>query len=756
VLLAAVLVLATPPSIVSTAPAITAGLSAVSIAAALGFALLAYERHRALVEMRRSEASLRQLYESISEGVFRSTLGGKMISANPALVRLNGYESEAELIGSCNDIANEWYVDPNRRGEIHKMVLEHGEAIGVVSEVYRHKTRERIWIEENVRLVRDEKTGEPLYYEGTVREITETIRRLELEDRYSKIASIMSGYLMQLRCRPDGTFSQPYASIGLYKMFGVRPEDVTEDSTAYRNLIHRDDYKRVERAIHYSRDTLTPLQCEYRVSLPGGAEKWVLVHAVPEREANGSTLWHGYVIDISDRKRSEARIAELAYLDPLTHLPNRTTLEERLRGVLADQGNQPGRAALLFVDLDHFKVLNDTKGHHVGDQFLCEIATRISDCLGAQDLVARLGGDEFVVLLQGLSDDREEAEALVRSLGTKLLFAIDQPYHFSEGIFQTTASIGAVLLSKAHDSVDDVLKHADLAMYEAKSADRGALRFFEPRMEVAASDRLALTSELRRAHSEGGLELHYQPIVTATGRCVSAEALLRWNHPTRGLIAAGEFIKLAEHSGLIGSIDSWVLRAACGTLKRWEDDPQTRDLRLAINVSAQQFSRPDFVANVEAALAESGARADRLTLEITEHVMLDDIEVVATVMRRLQALGLSFALDDFGTGYSSLSYLKRLPIDAVKIDRSFVHDIESDESDREIVQTILSMARSLKIAVIAEGVETELQSILLRQFGCHAFQGYLFGRPAPEEDFRAHVEAMNADADRDRRGRASA
>jgi diguanylate cyclase (GGDEF)-like protein/PAS domain S-box-containing protein len=728
------------------ATSVYAWLTAVSTATALGVAALAYERHRALVDVRRSEASLQHLYESISDGVFRSTLDGRMISANPALVRLNGYANEAEFVRNCTDIANEWYVDPNRRAEIHQMVLEHGQVTSIVSEVYRHKTRERIWIEENVRLVRDQKTREPLYYDGTVREVTETIRRLDIQDRYNKITSIMSGFLLQLRYRPDGTYSMPYASSGIYNLCGIHPEDVAEDSTPFRDLLHPDDAERVGQAIMHSRDTLTPFQQEHRLRLEDGTERWVLGHSVPERQADGSTLWHGYLIDISDKKRSEAKVQELAYFDTLTHLPNRILLRERLQQALSE-AREPN-SALLFVDLDHFKVLNDTKGHHVGDLLLLEVAKRICDCLDSADFVSRLGGDEFVVLLNGLSGTAKDAEATVRAVGHRLLSAIDQPFHFGEETFQTTASIGAVLLSEADQEFDDVLRRADLAMYEAKGAGRGTLRFFEEAMQIAAADRLALTSELRRApHREGDLVLYYQPIVDASGRCLSAEALLRWNHPTRGLISAGEFIPLAERSGLIGSIDKWVLRAACATLKEWESDPRTSELKLAVNVSAHEMHRMEFAEIVEDALTESGARADRLTLELTEHVMLSDIDAVTAVMQRLQGLGLDFALDDFGTGYSSLSYLKRLPIDTLKIDRSFVRDIESDENDRELVQTIMNMARSLKVAVIAEGVETELQTILLRQFGCRRFQGYLFGRPMPEEDFRAHVEAMNAGGD---------
>jgi EAL domain-containing protein (putative c-di-GMP-specific phosphodiesterase class I) len=281
-------------------------------------------------------------------------------------------------------------------------------------------------------------------------------------------------------------------------------------------------------------------------------------------------------------------------------------------------------------------------------------------------------------------------------------------------------------------------------MYEAKAAGRGTLRFFHAALQVALEDRVALTSELRRAYANDDLKLFYQPQVDRSGRCFGAEALLRWNHPARGPIPPAEFIPLAERSGFMGAIDRWVLRSACQTLKSWEQDPLTRGLRLAVNVRPQQLTRSGFVDSVEDALREARADPHRLELELTEHVMLDDFVQVSAVMRRLKVLGVGVSIDDFGTGYSSLSYLKRLPIDSLKIDRSFVRDIESDPSDREIVQTILNIARSLRVSVVAEGVETEMQALVLRQMGCQAFQGYLFAPPMPLEDFLAHLEERRA------------
>jgi diguanylate cyclase (GGDEF)-like protein/PAS domain S-box-containing protein len=713
-------------------------LLALSILTAVGFAAFALQRHHAVRAARAAENSFKDLYDNISEGVFRSTLGGRMISANPALVRLNGYETEEELIRCCNDIAREWYVDPNRRAEIHEMLLKDGQVTGVVSEIYRHNTRERIWIEESVRLVRDKVTGEPLYYDGTLREVTETMRRLELQDRYNKIASIVSACLYQHRARPDGTACLPYASIGLQHIFGITPEAVVNDGSILAERIHPDDLDRIVASLQYSAETLSVWQCEYRVCLPGEKTKWVFAHAAPEREADGSTLWHGYIMDVSERKQSEAKIYELAYFDPLTKLPNRTMLRDHLRKALTMKRH--GRhGALLFVDLDHFKMLNDTKGHHVGDMLLCEVADRIRSGVRQDDLVARLGGDEFVVLLDGLSTDASRATERVQAVCEQILAAIDRPFRLADDNFQTTASIGAALFQADDQDLDDILKRADLAMYEAKGAGRGRVRFFRAEMQTAAADRLALTSDLRRAHADGHLTLHYQPQVDSAGRWFGAEALIRWNHPLRGPISAAEFIPLAEKSGFMATIDQWVLKNACATLKSW-DDPLTCGLQLAVNVGAHQLSSTDFAKFVEETLAETGADPARLSLELTEHVMLADIDEVVATMRRLKVLGVQFALDDFGTGYSSLSYLKRLPFDTLKIDQSFVRDIETDPNDREIVQTIVNIARSMKVSIVAEGVETQVQALLLKQMGCHVFQGYLFARPKALGDFLAELK----------------
>jgi diguanylate cyclase (GGDEF)-like protein/PAS domain S-box-containing protein len=719
---------------------IMGGLAAANVV----LTVLAWNRHRAFAEMRRAQQAFRDLYDNISEGVFRSTLDGRMLSANPSLVRLNGYTSEAEMLASVNNIADEWYVDPNRRAEINQILTERGSVSKFVSEIYRYKTRERIWVEENTRLVRDAKSGEPLCYEGTIREVTETVRRLDLQEHYSKIASIVSGCLFRFRLKPDGSSCMPYASVGLVHLFGLQPDRVRNDASAVFDFMHPDDLAPLKASIERSATSLTPWQWEFRVCVPGQPEKWVFGHSVPEREADGSTLWHGYLTDISERKRSEAKIYDLAYFDPLTRLPNRTMLRERLEQVIRSGTDRTEWNAVLFIDLDQFKVLNDSKGHHVGDLLLCEVAARLQRQIGRGDLVARLGGDEFVILLQGLGVDRDAAEMQVAEFGSKILATTEQPYNLDLDVFHTSASIGAAMFRAEGCDLDELLKCADLAMYEAKAAGRNDLRFFEPAMRQQIEDRVALTADLREAISESLLSLCYQPQVDRAGFCFGVEALLRWDHRERGFISPPEIVALAERQGLINPLEEWVLQAACLTLKAWAADPLTRNLKLAVNVTAHQLNRRGFIDAVKDALQSTGADPSRLSLELTEHVMLDAIDEVSGVMLELKALGIGFALDDFGTGYSSLSYLKRLPIDALKIDRSFVRDIEVDPSDREIVQTIVNIAASLRVAVVAEGVETEMQALLLRQMGCDFYQGYLFGKPMSSEALLTYLREQAA------------
>jgi diguanylate cyclase (GGDEF)-like protein/PAS domain S-box-containing protein len=451
--------------------------------------------------------------------------------------------------------------------------------------------------------------------------------------------------------------------------------------------------------------------------------------AAVKRENGEITHYVATLIDLTERKAAEKRIERLAFYDPLTQLPNRRLFLDRLQQALAGCARSGRKGALLFIDLDNFKILNETASHDVGDQLLVEVARRIAGCVRNGDTVARLGGDEFVVLLEELSENLGEAAAQTEEIAERALSALGSPYTIAGRAHDSTASIGVTLFIDAVDSLDELLKQADIAMYQAKSAGRNALRFFDPGMQGALAARTALEAALRLAIRDRQFVLHYQPQVDGAGRFIGAEALLRWRCPERGLVAPGEFIPLAEETGLILPIGQWVLEAACSQLVDWADDPRARELPLSINVSARQFRQPDFVDQVRRTLERAGAPAAKLKLELTESLVIDDVEGTIEKMRALKRLGVGFSMDDFGTGYSSLSYLTRLPLDQIKIDRSFVRNLPDSANDAAVSQTIITLAKSLGLAVIAEGVETEAQRRFLASQGCPTYQGFLFSPP---------------------------
>ncbi|BAN36076.1 PAS/PAC sensor-containing diguanylate cyclase/phosphodiesterase [Sulfuricella denitrificans skB26] len=447
--------------------------------------------------------------------------------------------------------------------------------------------------------------------------------------------------------------------------------------------------------------------------------------------------------DISQRKQSEQEIHQLAFYDPLTQLPNRRLLMDRLQQAMAVSARSGRHGALLFLDLDHFKIINDTRGHAMGDLLLIEVARRLQTCVREGDSVARLGGDEFVVVLEELSSRQDEAATLTELVAEKIRNKLSQPYALKEYECHTTPSIGISLFHGHLESVDDLLQHADVAMYQAKAAGRNAIRFFDPQMQTALDMRADLEADLRHALEKRQFRLYYQIQVDRLHRPLGAEVLLRWAHPERGLVFPDQFIPLAEETGLIVPIGLWVLETACTQLKAWQRDALTRDLTVAVNVSARQFHQANFVAQVQRVLLESGAPPAQLKLELTESVVLENIEDTIGKMHEIKKLGVSFSMDDFGTGYSSLSQLKRLPLDQIKIDRSFVRDIAFDSNDAAIVHATIAMSQALGLNVIAEGVETEAQREFLDHHGCHAFQGYLFSKPVPLELFEEKLKTSS-------------
>ena len=463
-----------------------------------------------------------------------------------------------------------------------------------------------------------------------------------------------------------------------------------------------------------------------------GQTYWVSISGMPMFDAQGKFRgYRGIGRDITARKLAEDETQRLAFYDTLTGLPNRRLLMDRLNQALAMSVRSQHFGALLFIDLDNFKDLNDTLGHDVGDLLLQQVAQRLVSCIREGDTAARFGGDEYVVMLENLSDNTHEAVTQVELVAEKILRRLNRNYDLQGRQHSSTPSIGIALFCGHEQNADELLKRADVAMYQAKAAGRNTLRFFDPAMQATVVARAALDADLRRCVQRDELLLYYQPVVDGERNITGYEALLRWQHPVRGLVTPGEFIELAEQTGLILPIGQWVLQTACRQLVVWAAQPATRELTMSVNVSARQFRHPDFVAQVLAVLEASGADAQRLKFELTESMLLGDVEDAIRKMSELRAHGVRFSLDDFGTGYSSLSYLKRLPLDQLKIDQSFVRDVLTDPNDAAIVRTILALARSMDLVAVAEGVETEGQHQFLLNNGCWVFQGYLFGRPGP-------------------------
>ena len=487
-------------------------------------------------------------------------------------------------------------------------------------------------------------------------------------------------------------------------------------------------------AVLHPASTDAKLQGQMRMLRHDGSSFEAEVSAV--RCPEGATLCSMVIRDITERQQAEDQIRNLAFYDPLTQLPNRRLLMDRLHVTLATSNRHQRLAALLFVDLDNFKTLNDTLGHHQGDLLLQQVATRLVACVRESDTCARLGGDEFVVVLEDLGADLLEAATQAETIGKKILTALNQSYPLGVSWQHSTPSIGITLFGRGDDeSINEPLKRADLAMYQAKAAGRNTLRFFDPQIQADVEARSALETSLRHSVEQRNFVLYYQPQVAGAHEVTGAEALVRWLHPERGMVSPAEFIPLAEETGLILPLGQWVLESACQQLARWAHHPQRGQLTLAVNVSERQFRQTDFVEQVLATLRHTGARADRLKLELTEGLLVTQFDDVIAKMSALKAHGVRFSLDDFGTGYSSLAYLKRLPLDQLKIDQSFVRDILVDPNDAAIANMVVVLAQSLGLTVIAEGVETEAQRAFLASQGCYRYQGYLFSRPLPLHDF---------------------
>lgn len=442
-------------------------------------------------------------------------------------------------------------------------------------------------------------------------------------------------------------------------------------------------------------------------------------------------------IDISERKEVEEQIRHLAYFDPLTKLPNRRLLMDRLGHAIVSSSRTEEYGALIILDLDNFKLLNDTQGHDVGDLLLVEVAQRLLSIAREDDTISRLGGDEYVIIAEHLGKDQSSAINKAELIAEKIHKEFNEPYILNQKIqsHRSTCSIGLTLFHGQTLSVENLIKQADVALYQAKGAGRNAIRFFNPEMQSAIDSRSTMEAAMHRGLNNGEFQLYYQPQVDMDGKVIGAEALLRWLPDNQLSIPPAEFIPLAEDTGLIIPLGLWVMQTACDQLKKWSKDPRTRDFHIAINVSAKQFHLPKFFDQLQDCLKQSGANPRLLKLELTESVVLENTEEVIDQMQSVRSLGVSFSLDDFGTGFSSLSYLKRLPLDQVKIDQSFIRDVISDSNDATIVRAIIAMCQSLEVKVIAEGVENQKQLEFLKNSGCSSYQGFLFSKAIPAEEW---------------------
>jgi len=585
------------------------------------------------------------------------------------------------------------------------------------------------WIQSEGRVVERDTDGRALRLMGTSQDITE---RKKAEDEMRVAATTFETAEGIIVTDRDGTIlrvNEAFTKITGYsaeEMSGQNPRILKSDKHS------GDFYREMLDAINLN----GRWQGEVWNRRKNGDvyPEWLKIAAVKDMQGQ-VTHYVGSFTDISGQKQTEASIYQLAFYDQLTSLPNRRLLLDRLFDVQARSERNKQFGAVMFLDLDNFKTINDTMGHSSGDQLLTEVAKRIHATIRNADMVSRFGGDEFIVLLEGLGIFRELAAEQVGIVGDKLLVALRKPYELNGIEVTCSVSIGAKLFHGRKEGWDDLLKHSDVAMYEAKKAGRNTLCFFDLDMQIAIEERVQLEADLRGALKRNEFKLYFQKRVDQQGHTKGAEVLLRWMRKMHHEVPPAEFISLAEETGLIVSIGQWVFEKACEQLKEWEGREETKHLMLSVNISPKEFKDKSFIEQIGNVLRQTGANPNLLELEITESMLLEEVEDCIDKIRALKKMGMSVALDDFGTGYSSLSYLKQFPLDMLKIDQSFVRDLGRDENDEVIVQTIIQMGQNLGMDVIAEGVELPLQRVILEHMGCYNYQGYLFGRPEPIEIF---------------------
>ena len=669
-----------------------------------------------------SERRYRLLAENTTDVIILSDVDGTRRYVSPAARAVFGCAPE-ELIGA--HLLDR--IHPEDAAS-YQRVLEDLESLRVERCVtcyrYRRTDDTWVWIEVSFSVLRDPHSEEASGWVAVLRDITDrraAEEALRLSEQRLALALDSSSDGLWDWCVPSGrvTFSQNW-----FDMLGYEEGEIEPHIRTWEQLVHPDDTKSVLHCLARHIEGKTPhFECEYRLKTKARSYLWTLARGkVVEHDASGrARRMVGTHIDISRRKGIEQQVAHIAVHDALTGLPNRLLFRDRLNSELANARRRSGHFAVLACDLDRFKAVNDSLGHPAGDALLRTISDRLRSIVRDGDTVARLGGDEFAIIL-AQSDDPKTASLVAQSV----IEAVGQPIDLDGNVASVGASIGIALGPRDGDDADTLFKNADIALYRAKAAGRNTYSFYEPGMDAAVAARNQLERDLRDAIRQGGFVLHYQPIVNlASGEVGGFEALLRWQHPTRGMISPAEFIPVAEETGTIVAIGEWALQEACREAAAWPNA-----LRVAVNVSAVQFQRPGLEQSVVRALAASGLTAERLELEITETVLMQDAEAAVVCLHRLRSLGVRIALDDFGTGHSSLSYLRRFPFDKIKIDRSFIKEI-ADPDTATIVRAIVGIGERLGTSITAEGVETREQLVCVQQEGCTEVQGFLYSRPVP-------------------------
>jgi diguanylate cyclase (GGDEF)-like protein/PAS domain S-box-containing protein len=679
------------------------------------------EAQRAVAE---SERDLRGILDDLQDTYYRTDGKGVITRASRSVKQLLGYEVE-EFVG--RRLADSYCSPEDREQFLARMRANGGHITGGESRL-RHKDGHEVWVRTTAHFILDA-AGNIVGVEGITRDNTRQ-RRAEEELRLAAKVFESSGEAIMITDAEGRIISvnQAFSRVTGYAADEVAGRNASLLASGRHNReFFRDMWRGVLDAGYWNGEI-------WNRRRDGEIfPEWLSLSSVRDEQGKITHIV-GIFSDISERKAAEAKIAFLAHHDPLTGLPNRLLLKDRMQQAIVHGERSGNKVALLFVDLDRFKAVNDSFGHPVGDALLRDAAQRLLACVRDSDTISRHGGDEFLVVLTDLQNSEVPAQ-----IAAKIMATLGESFHIETHEATISASVGIAVYPDDGTDFDELLKKADTAMYHAKEAGRNAFRFYTERMNADAQERLDLHSRLRRALERDEFVLHYQPVVDLeSGRIVGGEALVRWQDPEHGLVAPGMFIPAAEHSGLIVPLGEWVLREACVELARWHALGSPR-LSMAVNISSIQFRRGDVEETVRRALDASGAPPSALELELTESILIDGAEQVLATIRRLQALGVRLAIDDFGTGYSSLAYLKRFAVDKLKIDQSFVRDIVTDQDDAAIVRAVIQMARSLNLHVLAEGVETEAVADELRAMRCDLVQGYHFGRPMPAADFRRMI-----------------